>query len=270
MLEQAGVVRPAIEARWLVLAHQGCDASRLVAADETVLDDPELFRERLEERRRGKPLARIFGRRGFWQDDFGIDAHVLDPRPDSEWLLEAARRLIDTPPRRLLDLGTGSGCLLLSLLRMFPKASGLGIDSSVGALRVARRNAERLELDGRAVFQHGDWCRGLKGAFDLIVANPPYIPEGQGLPGDVREFDPPEALFAGVDGLDAYRTILPDIPGLLAPGGLMVCESSPNQTTALAALSRAFGLASFSPTSASGGALHPVQQVGVLLNRVAI
>jgi release factor glutamine methyltransferase len=180
-----------------------------------------------------EPLSRISGTREFWGLEFALSPHTLDPRPDSETLVEAvvARLPQRDRPYRFLDLGTGTGCLLLALLSEFPAATGLGIDRSAGAAATARRNAQRLNLAPRASFAAGDWAAPLKGRFDAVVANPPYVARAElaRLPREVRDFDPPLALDGGPDGLDAYRAIAPQLPALIVPGGWFACEIGQGQ-----------------------------------------
>jgi release factor glutamine methyltransferase len=193
-----------------------------------------------------EPLTRIAGEREFWGLRFALSRATLDPRPESEMLVEAI--VARLPERggayRFLDLGTGSGCLLLALLSEFPRASGLGVDRAGGALATARGNAEHLGLAARARFATGDWGGGLAGPFDAIVANPPYIAwaELPLLPPEVRDFDPILALDGGADGLDAYRAIAGSLPKLLAPGGWFACEVGQGQDLAAAGIIAASGL----------------------------
>ncbi|KMO27620.1 SAM-dependent methyltransferase, partial [Methylobacterium tarhaniae] len=171
----------------------------------------------------GEPVARIIGAWEFWGLPFGLSSDTLVPRPDTETLVEAALGLGLGPdaPHRLADLGTGSGCILVALLTEWPQAVGLGIDRSPGACVTARANAARNGVADRAAFAVGDWASALSGPFDVVVANPPYIASEviAGLSGEVRDHDPRLALDGGADGLDAYRTILAQVPRLLAPGG---------------------------------------------------
>jgi release factor glutamine methyltransferase len=182
------------------------------------------------------------GKRSFWKADFHVDDSVLDPRPETEVLIAAA---LDGPaPGRVLDLGVGSGCILLTLLSEWPDARGVGVDASPAALAVAAGNAARLGVAGRADLRPGDWGRGVDGPFDLIAANPPYIAEDEmpGLSPEVRDWEPRMALTPGGDGLDAYRAIAADLPRLLAPGGRALLEVGPTQAGAVAALLTAAGL----------------------------
>ncbi len=170
---------------------------------------------------------------------------VLDPRPETETLI--AQALEGPAARRILDLGTGSGCILLTLLAEWPEASGLGIDASGAGLKVAAANAQRLNLDARAAFRLGDWCEGLKedpgGPFDLVVSNPPYLAEAEfeALEPEVRLHEPRAALAGGPDGLDAYRRIAAGVGPLLAPGGRLMLEIGPTQAAAVSAILAASG-----------------------------
>lgn len=214
------------------------------------LDDPapDAFAALVDRRLAHEPVAYITGRRAFWTIELEVGPGVLVPRPDSETLIEAALAHFhahsgDPQPSRVLDLGTGPGTLLLAALAEWPQATGLGIDASDTALGYARRNAERLGLADRAQFRRGDWAAGVEERFDLVLANPPYIGTNEALPPDVRDHEPAGALFAGADGLDAYRAIAPDLPRLLAPGGVAVLEIGAAQAAAVAMLVEAQGLA---------------------------
>jgi release factor glutamine methyltransferase len=203
---------------------------------------PSSFAALLARREAGEPVAYITGRRAFWTIDLEVGPGVLVPRPDSETLIEAAvERFGATGPKRILDLGTGPGTLLLAALKQWPGATGLGVDASEAALAFARRNAERLGLAARADFRRGDWGKGLDGRFDLILCNPPYVEEGADLPRDVAHWEPPEALFAAADGLREYRRLAPQIAGLLEPDGLFCLELGAGQRDVVAALFDAQG-----------------------------
>jgi release factor glutamine methyltransferase len=198
------------------------------------------FRHAIDARAARRPVSRITGLRAFWKHDFAISDAVLDPRPDTETLVELA---LGEPFATVLDLGTGSGCILLSLLAERPGATGLGTDISAGALGVARDNAARLGV-GRADFALSDWFAEVHGVFDLIVSNPPYIAASEiaGLAPEVRH-DPSIALTPGGDGLDAYRAIARDAGRHLAPGGRLLVEIGSEQGAAVSALFEAAGLA---------------------------
>jgi release factor glutamine methyltransferase len=209
------------------------------------LDDPAPpgFEPLLARRLAGEPIAYITGRRAFWTIELEVGPGALVPRPDSETLLEAAAAHFGAAgPRRILDLGTGPGTLLLAALAQWPDATGLGVDASAAALGFARRNAERLGLSARAQFRLGDWTDGIAQAFDLILSNPPYVEEGAALPRDVADWEPPQALFAGADGLADYRRLAPALAAVLAPGGIACIELGAGQWDAVAAL---FGKAGF-------------------------
>lgn len=191
-----------------------------------------------------EPIAYITGSRGFWSVEIGVGRGVLVPRADSETLIEAAVAHFagSEGPTRVLDLGTGPGTLLLAALAEWPEAHGLGIDASEEALAYARRNAATLEMADRAVFKPGDWANGIAGQFDLILCNPPYIGTAEELGPEVRDHEPSSALFAGADGLDDYRRIIPDLPRLLAPGGIAVLEIGWTQGEQVSELMGAAGL----------------------------
>ncbi|HSX53896.1 MAG TPA: peptide chain release factor N(5)-glutamine methyltransferase [Sphingomonas sp.] len=205
---------------------------------------PEGFAALVERRRAHEPVAYITGSRGFWTIELNVGPGVLVPRADSEALIEAgmAHFAGTGGPKRVLDLGTGPGTLLLAALAEWPEAHGLGIDESERALQYAEDNAIDLEMDERARFRLGNWADGLDGRFDLILCNPPYIGTGEALGPEVREHEPPEALFAGADGLDDYRRIVPELPRLLAPGGIAVLEIGWTQGDAVSALVAKTGL----------------------------
>jgi release factor glutamine methyltransferase len=193
-----------------------------------------------------EPLSRILGRREFWGLDFVLSADTLDPRPESETIVAAAIARLSDRGRayRILDLGTGSGCLLLAVLSELPAARGIGVDRAFGAAATARHNARRLGLAARADFVVGDWAAALAGQFDAVVANPPYIASDDIalLPPEVRNFDPRRALDGGNDGLDGYRAIAAELPRLLAPGGVFAGEFGQGQNNAVSGIIAAPGL----------------------------
>ena len=191
-----------------------------------------------------EPVAYITGRRDFWTISLDVAPGVLIPRPDSETLIEAAvAHFGQTGPARILDLGIGSGALLLAALAQWPAATGLGVDGSAAAVRIARANAERLGLRDRAEIRQGDWAQGIDQLFDLLLCNPPYIASGAALPSDVVDYEPSSALFAGADGLDDYRRLAPQIGRLIAPGGLAAIEIGSDQAGGVLALFASEGMA---------------------------
>jgi release factor glutamine methyltransferase len=185
----------------------------------------------LKRRLKGEPVAYITGRRAFWNIELHVGPGVLIPRPDSEVLISSAIEHFEATngPARVLDLGTGPGTLLLAALDLWPKATGLGIDSSRRALSYASANSRRLGFEARAQFRIGDWAAGIKERFDLILCNPPYVAEDEPLGAGVAEHEPEEALFAGPEGLDSIRRLAPQIPRLLADGGLAAVEIGAGQ-----------------------------------------
>ena len=198
------------------------------------------YRGMVARRVRREPVSRILGRREFWSLPFAVTPDTLDPRPDSETLVEGALNLWPdrTAPLSILDLGTGTGCLLLALLSELPRATGVGADISPAALRVAQANAQALGLSHRAGFAASDWGDGLKGPFNLILANPPYIADGDmgRLEPEVALYEPRGALAGGSDGLEAYRHLAPRLGTLLAPGGHALLEVGAGQAAEVAGL----------------------------------
>ena len=199
---------------------------------------PEAFFGLLERRLGSEPIAYITGKRAFWNIELEVGPGVLIPRPDSETLMVAAiEHFAGTAgPKRILDLGTGPGTLLLAALDQWPGATGLGVDSSPAALEYARANARRLGLANRAFFRRGDWATGVSETFDLVLINPPYVAEDAELAPEVAEHEPAEALFAGAEGLDDYRRLAPEVGRLIAPGGLAAIEIGYDQSDAVAEL----------------------------------
>lgn len=246
-LAEAGVDSPALDARLLLGEAIGLSPEALAAGTRRTLDDREIvaLHALLDRRLAGEPVARILGRREFWSLDLLLSPDTLVPRPETETVVaEALRGLRDRAAPTILDLGTGSGAILLALLRELPHAFGIGLDRSHAALQTARINAGRLGLAGRAAFVCGDFGQAVGGRFDAVVGNPPYIPSDDiaGLAAEVRAFDPKLALDGGADGLAAYRSIAAALPGLLAEGGLAVFELGAGQEKAVAAIMQAAGL----------------------------
>lgn len=202
-----------------------------------------LVRRRMER----EPVAYIVGEAEFRGLVLAVTPATLIPRSDSEWVVEAALEAMPGA-RRVLDCGTGSGALLLALLSELPEASGLGIDASEDAVRVAEGNATTLGLAARARMTVADWTQpgwaADLGTFDLVIANPPYVEESAVLDPDVRDFEPASALFAGPDGLDDYRVLVPQLPALLGPGGVAVLEIGHEQAESVASIAAAAGFAS--------------------------
>ena len=207
---------------------------------------PALFAELVARRAAHEPVAYIMGETEFWGLPFEVTPAVLVPRADSETLIDAAcTALAARPPKRILDLGTGSGCLLLAALSEWPQAEGIGIDRSMEALACATRNARRLGLQAemlRADWHAPDWADAL-GRFDLVLANPPYVEAEAALDPSVRDHEPAGALFAGPEGLDDYRVLVPQMPALLAPGGLALVEIGASQADAVTVIAAAAGFA---------------------------
>ena len=217
--------------------------------------EPTAFAPLVERRARHEPVAYITGTRAFWSIDLAVGPGALVPRADSETLIEAAlAHFSNRPPATILDLGTGPGTLLLALLHHYPDARGLGVDRSKRALAYARENAAALDLAPRAAYIRGDWASAIDARFDLVVANPPYVAENDALPDEVRLHEPAAALFAGTDGLAAYRRIIPGLPRLLAPGGAAILEIGADQADAVGALVR---LARLDPALRHDLAGHP-------------
>ncbi len=241
-LAAAGVATPRLDARILLEHAAGLSRETLAGHPDRRLGDREaaFYQALVARRRRRQPVAQLVGRREFWSLDFMVTADVLTPRPDSETLVETALAAIAdrAAPLAIVDLGTGSGCLLLALLSELPRARGIGVDISAAALGVAAANARRLGLADRARFVAGDWGRALAGEHDLVVANPPYVDDAAlaGLAPEARLHEPRLALAGGVDGLACYRRMLPDAMRLLAPRGTLVVEVGAGQAAGVAAM----------------------------------
>jgi release factor glutamine methyltransferase len=238
---------PRLDAELLMAHALGLGRSQLLLR-QSELAAPEAFAALLARRRAHEPVAYIIGTQPFWDLDLAVTPDVLIPRADSETLITAALDLFAdrAAPSRIADLGTGSGALLLAALSAFPNANGIGIDASECALAVARLNADRLGFAQRAVFQLAswrdqDWAAGL-GEFDLVLCNPPYVEDDASLDPMVADYEPHSALFAGPEGLDDYRILIPSVPPLLAPGGVAIFEIGHSQAEAVGELAKAAGL----------------------------
>jgi release factor glutamine methyltransferase len=246
MLRQAGIDNPRLEAR-LLLAHALGTTPAALLRNPAAPADMASLGPLLARRAAHEPLALILGRREFWSLDFAVSPATLIPRPESETLIEAAlAAFADRPPPQLiLDLGTGTGCLLLAALSEFPAAFGIGVDRLADACALAARNAASLHLAGRACFVCGDWAEALEARFDLILCNPPYIRSDDigSLMPEVARYEPRSAMDGGPDGFAAYRRLFPELTRLLAPEAIAVVEIGEGQAETAAALARQAGLA---------------------------
>ncbi|HEX7775047.1 MAG TPA: peptide chain release factor N(5)-glutamine methyltransferase [Parvibaculum sp.] len=246
-LKQAGIASPELDARLLVQAAAGCDEIDMIREPGRMLAPAEIERLAGFEARRlaHEPVSRIVGLREFWGLTFKVTPATLDPRPDSETLIEAALDLLPAASApMILDLGTGTGCLLISLLHERREARGIGVDISTEALAAAAANAEALGVGKRAAFRHTSWADGIEDRFDLVISNPPYIAAADigGLAPEVRDHDPRLALDGGADGLDAYRAIAALLPRLLVPEGHAVVELGDGQAASVRGIFEEAGL----------------------------
>lgn len=247
-LRRAGIEDARHEARLLLGHALGLRPEAIIAYPDRGLSAAERdqFTRFVERRSRREPLSHILGRREFWSLPFQVTADTLDPRPDSETVVQAALdTVVDRAATlRILDLGTGTGCLLLALLSELPRATGLGVDRNPAAVELARTNARALGLADRARFVLGEWGKGLNENFGLIVTNPPYIPDGdfQYLAPEVALYEHPLALAGGPDGLDSYRAMAPDLRRLLTQEGRAVVEVGLGQADQVRDIFAAAGL----------------------------
>jgi len=248
-LQESAVSTPRLDAELLLASAVNKTRMWLLTHSDAHLapDTADRFDQSIKRRCRREPVSRILGKRDFWSHTLEVTPAVLDPRPDSETVIETVLEAVDqqTKQDRLLiaDLGTGSGCLLLALLAELPMAFGVGVDRELAAVIVARRNARALGLDERASFIVGDWGAALNSGCDIVVCNPPYLTsqELEIVQPEVR-FDPPAALDGGSDGLDAYRAIVPELCALLAVNGQAFLEVGYTQAVALGQLANDTGL----------------------------
>ncbi|MBN9432934.1 MAG: peptide chain release factor N(5)-glutamine methyltransferase [Bosea sp.] len=250
-LTDAGIDTPALDARILVATAVGLAPNALPLAEDRAVTPGEAaaIAAMLARRAAGEPVARIVGSREFWGLPFALNADTLVPRPDSETVIEAALAFVDqggsrSRPLRLVDIGTGSGALLVALASELPAATGLGIDLSPGAAAAARDNAARLGVGDRLLFVIGSYA-DCAGPADVVVTNPPYIESGviAGLAAEVRDHDPRLALDGGADGLDAYRAIIPQLQRVMADDGRAFLEIGAAQAEAVSALADQQGFA---------------------------
>ena len=246
-LRAGGIETPDLDARLLIAARTGFGWADILARPEVgVTQEGARALERdARGRLEGMPVSRLLGEREFYGLSFMLGSETLDPRPDTETVVEAARKAFQSqPPERILDLGTGSGCLLVTLLHLWPRAWGLGVDRAFGALVLARANATRHAVAARAGFVQGHWGECVDGAFDLIVSNPPYIPNRDigFLSKEVRNHDPILALDGGKDGLDSIRSVIAEIKKRLAPHGAAFVEIGFGQAPDVARLVEKSGL----------------------------
>lgn len=251
-LKSAAVDSAELDARLLTGRALGLDLTGMIKAAQRQLTADESVRLEDFARRRlaGEPVARIVGEKEFWGLSLQLSPATLVPRPDTETVVELALELLRSGgsldrPLRIADLGTGTGAILLALLSELPAATGIGTDISEAALQTAAANAARAGLWDRATFIACDYASGLSGTFDLIVSNPPYIRTADidGLTAEVKKYDPLAALDGGADGLDAYRVLIPQAAGLLAPGAPLVVEAGEGQSTDIRDLMTSAGLA---------------------------
>lgn len=257
-LKEAGIDNASLDARLLTQAACQCGEIEMIREPGTMLSagEKEILSQFEVRRLAGEPVSRILGTREFWGLHFRVTPATLDPRADSETLIETALKYlapVDKPT--ILDLGTGTGCLLIALLHELPEARGIGLDCVQETLEIAQENARLSSVFERAAFRHGDWAEGLVGPFDLIISNPPYIPVAdiENLSREVRAHDPHVALDGGVDGLDAYRAIGSALPGLLKPEGHAVVELGQGQGDDVRAIFDAVGLDVINIVSDLGG-----------------
>ena len=247
----AGIEQPRLDARLLLQRASGLTREAILTAPKATLPADALaaYTRLLARRCRREPVSHLLGEREFWSLPFTVGRAVLDPRPDSETLIAAM--LAEAPDQltelTILDLGTGSGCLLLALLSELPNAHGVGVDLSPAAIRIAQTNATALGLDHRTDFVVGDWAAMMAGPFDWVICNPPYVVDGDiaGLSTEVRCFEPRLALAGGVDGLDAYRRVLPDVKRIIGRDGILGLEVGSGQMTAVRALLRDCGISGY-------------------------
>lgn len=234
---------PRLDAELLMADALHIDRDRLIL-NPPEREPPKRFQSMLKRRLKGEPIAYITGRRAFWNIELHVGPGVLIPRPDSEVLIASAIEHFEGSegPKRILDLGTGPGTLLLAALDLWPASTGVGVDSSRKALSYASANARRLGFEKRAKLKVGDWASGIDETFDLVLCNPPYVAADEPVGPGVAEHEPHEALYAGPEGLESIRRVAAEIPRLLAPGGLAAVEIGASQGDAAQAILERDGL----------------------------
>jgi release factor glutamine methyltransferase len=252
-LEAAGVDTPVLDARLLLEAGAGVSRLEIVTDPRRPISTAQIeaVNGLVARREAREPVSHIIGRKHFWTLDLAVNANVLTPRPETEFVVEAGLlELLPTDaPHRILDLGAGSGAIILALLTERPKATGLAIDISQAALELVCANAEAIGVSSRLSVRAGDWAKGVDERFDLVVSNPPYIPSSaiDVLAPEVSRFEPRLALDGGDDGLAAYRIIITSLPRLLRPGAAFALEVGLGQAEAVAALAQGVGLRTAEP-----------------------
>jgi release factor glutamine methyltransferase len=229
-LRAAGVESPELDARVLLINAAEISVEEFYLDQHKIIKSKQadIFKAYITRRVNREPVAKIIGNKGFWKHDFHVNSHTLDPRPDSELIIENALKFFPdkTSAINILDLGTGSGCLLLSLVDEFKNSNGVAVDISQEALAIAQKNAINLALQDRVEFIQSNWFENISGMFDLIVSNPPYIPKAdiEHLEKEVKEYDPYLALDGGLDGLDPYRYLAENLKKFLKIGGYAIIE----------------------------------------------
>ncbi len=244
-LAEADIASPVLEARLLMEETLGVCAQTLLCMEELQClseEERKTFESLITVRTYHKPMAYILGRKDFFRHTFCVDSHVFIPRPETELILELAQHYVSCSPQWLLDLGTGSGCLLLSLLSLFERARGVGVDYSMKALQRACDNARLLSVEGRSFFVRGFWFRGLSNnqRYDLIVSNPPYIRTADIGLSRWQTYEPPMALDGGENGLQAFYEILPPLRQFLKPDGVGIVECGENQAEEVQSLMKSY------------------------------
>lgn len=253
-LAEAGIEGPDLDARVLLKHALSIGDVALIADGDAAVcaADAARLEDLIGRRLAGEPVARIIGSREFWGMEFALSPETLVPRPDTEILVESVLAALApdrTKPLRILDFGTGTGCILIALLHELPDARGLGVDISEQAAKTACGNAARLGVSARAQFVCGDWGAAIEGRFDVVISNPPYLRNDEiaGLAREVRAHDPVQALASGQEGLEAYRRVVADARRLLAPGGLVGLELGAGQEAAVAAIAEEAGFVAAGP-----------------------